>query len=466
MVSYTKNMTTGKPAGLIFRFALPLMFGNIFQQLYTLVDTMVVGRALGVDALAAVGAAEWTNWMMLGIIQGVTQGFAIKMAQEFGAGHEEDLKRTIADSTLLAGVLSVILLAAGQIFVHPLMALLGTPNDIMGGALLYLRVIFLGIPVVMLYNMLACILRSMGDARTPLYAMGVASAVNIVLDLIFVLVLGFGIAAAAVATLIAQVVSSLYCLYRIKKMGGQVFLLTKKDFSLWGHSARRGKLLLLGLPMAFQNAVIAVGGMIVQSVVNDFGVIFIAGFTATNKLYGLLEVAATSYGYTMVTYVGQNTGAGEYGRVKSGMRAALLVALATSVLIGAAMLGFGKEILSLFISRENMEEFVQTLRVAYRYLAVMSVFLPILYVLHVVRSAVQGMGNTLLPMLSGVAEFLMRTLSALFLPLLVGENGIFFAEVTAWVGADLVLVASYIYVVRKWNKKEITKRKEQELSAE
>lgn len=155
MASYTRNMTEGKPARLILFFALPLMFGNIFQQFYTLVDTMVVGRALGVDALAAVGAAEWTNWMMLGIIQGITQGFAIKMAQEFGAGHEDDLRRTIADSCVLAGMLSVILLALGQIFVQPLMVLLRTPSDIMGGALLYLRVIFMGIPVVMLYNMLA-----------------------------------------------------------------------------------------------------------------------------------------------------------------------------------------------------------------------------------------------------------------------------------------------------------------------
>lgn len=450
MASYTRNMTEGKPARLILFFALPLMFGNIFQQFYTLVDTMVVGRALGVDALAAVGAAEWTNWMMLGIIQGITQGFAIKMAQEFGAGHEDDLRRTIADSCVLAGMLSVILLALGQIFVQPLMVLLRTPSDIMGGALLYLRVIFMGIPVVMLYNMLACILRSMGDARTPLIAMGVASAVNIVLDLIFVLWFGLGIAGAAAATLIAQVVSSLYCLYRMRKMGGRVFAFTKKDFVLRGNAARQGKLLLLGLPMAFQNAVIAVGGMTVQSVVNEFGVIFIAGFTATNKLYGLLEVAATSYGYTMVTYVGQNAGAGEYRRIKSGMRAALFVALGTSAVIGVAMLLFGKSILSLFISRENMEEYVQTLKVAYRYLAVMSVFLPILYILHVVRSAVQGMGNTFLPMLSGIAEFMMRTLSALFLPLLVGENGIFFAEIMAWAGADLVLVASYFYVVRKF----------------
>lgn len=448
MASYEKNMAKGKPARLILLFALPLMAGNIFQQLYTVVDTAVVGKFLGVDALAAVGAADWTNWMMLGIIQGFTQGFAIRMAQEFGANHKENLRHAIVDSAVLAALISLLLVAAGQIFVHPLLRLLKTPDDIMGGALLYLRVIFIGIPVVMLYNMLACILRSMGDARTPLIAMGVASVVNIVLDFLFVMGFGLGIAGAAAATLIAQMVSSTYCLYHMRRIGGEVFTFTKKDFVPWRGASRKGILLMLGFPMAFQNAVIAVGGMIVQSVVNDFGVIFIAGFTATNKLYGLLEIAATSYGYTMVTYVGQNAGAGKYGRIKSGMRAAVWIALATSVVIAAAMLLFGKGILAGFISRDEPEKFARTLVVAYRYLAVMSLFLPVLYILHIMRSAIQGMGNTLLPMLSGVAEFLMRTLSALLLPLLVGENGIFFAEIMAWVGADIVLIASYFYVSR------------------
>ncbi len=452
MASYTKNMTEGKPARLIFLFALPLMAGNIFQQLYTVVDTMVVGKYLGVDALAAVGAADWTNWMMLGIIQGFTQGFAIRMAQEFGAGHKEELRKTIADSAVLAAVLSVLLLAMGQAAAHPLLVLLKTPDDIMGGALLYLRVIFIGVPVVMLYNMLACILRSMGDARTPLIAMVVASVVNIGLDVLFVMVFGWGIAGAAAATLIAQVVSSLYCMNHMRRAGGEVFTFSGKDFLPFSNLAQKGRLLLLGVPMAFQNAVIAVGGMTVQSVVNDFGVIFIAGFTATNKLYGLLEIAATSYGYTMVTYVGQNMGAGQHRRIRSGMRSAVGIALATSVVIAAVMLLFGKSILSAFISKKDPVKFAQTLVVAYRYLAIMSLFLPVLYILHVMRSGIQGMGNTFLPMLSGIAEFLMRTLSALLLPRIVGENGIFYAEIMAWLGADLVLVASYFYVFRKITK--------------
>jgi Na+-driven multidrug efflux pump len=189
--------------------------------------------------------------------------------------------------------------------------------------------------------------------------------------------------------------------------------------------------------------------MIVQSVVNGFGVLFIAGFTATNKLYGILEIAATSYGYAMVTYTGQNLGAGKTDRIRKGVRSALLVAMVTSAVIAVIMLVFGKGILSCFISG-TPEETAETLRIAYFYLAVMSVFLPVLYILHVIRSTLQGMGDTVMPMVSGIAEFIMRTGSALLLPLLVGENGIFFAEILAWLGADVILVASYFVKMRKF----------------
>ncbi len=207
------------------------------------------------------------------------------------------------------------------------------------------------------------------------------------------------------------------------------------------------RLVGLGLPMAFQNAVIAIGGMIVQMVVNGFGVVFIAGFTATNKLYGLLEIAATSYGYSVVTYVGQNLGAKKWKRIRSGVNAALVVAVITSVFIGSVMLVTGKWILGWFISG-TPGQVEEAMRVAYFYLAVMSVSLPILYILHVLRSAIQGMGNTVLPMLSGIAEFFMRTMAVLLLPHLVGEVGIFFAEILAWAGADVVLILSYLLKIR------------------
>ena len=447
MANRTQSMTQGSPARLIFTFALPLMMGNVFQQLYTVVDTMVVGKYLGVNALAALGAADWLNWMMLGIVQGFTQGFGILMAQEFGAGNYPRLRGVIGNSAALSAAFSLFLLTLGQLLAHPVLLLLQTPGAIMPGALLYLRIMFLGLPVVMAYNLLACILRSLGDGKTPLQAMVVASLTNIVLDLLFVMGFHWGIAGAAMATLAAQVVSGIFCLYHISKV--EILGLKKEDFRVRGQMFLR--LLGLGSPMAFQNCMIAVGGMIVQFVINGFGVIFIAGFTATNKLYGILEIAATSYGYAMITYVGQNLGAGKYQRIREGMRRAVVIAIATSLAISGVMLLFGKVILSWFISGTPQEE-AQTLQIAYFYLAVMSVFLWVLYILHVVRSAIQGMGNTLLPMVSGIAEFLMRTTTALLLPLWVGENGIFFAEIAAWAGADVVLVMSYFAVAGKYLK--------------
>ena len=445
MAARIKNMTQGKPASLIFAFALPLMVGNVFQQLYTVVDTMVVGKALGVAALAALGAADWLNWMMLGIIQGFTQGFGILMAQEFGAGRYDNLRKSIGNAAVLSLVSSMVLLLAGQLLTRPVLNLLQTPPEILADTLLYLRIMYLGVPVVMAYNLLASILRSLGDGKTPLNAMIVAALTNIALDLLFVLVFGLGIAGAAAATLIAQMISSLFCLYHIRKI--ELLSFTPSDFRMTGRQLPL-RLLMLGFPMAFQNAIISVGGMIVQFVVNGFGVIFIAGFTATNKLYGVLEVAATSYGYATVTYAGQNLGAGRTDRIRKGVKSAILIALLTSLVIAILMLFGGKIILSWFISG-TPEEFEQTLKIAYSYLAIMSVCLPILYTLHITRSAIQGMGNTVLPLVSGIAEFIMRAVTAIFLPMLIGENGIFYAEIMAWTGATVILVISYFAVIRK-----------------
>lgn len=433
-----KDMTVGRPLPLIISFALPLMVGNIFQQLYTVVDTMVVGKALGVDALAALGATDWLYWMWLGMIQGVAQGFGILMAREFGAKQFESLRSVVGSSVTLAALAAALFLIIGQVLARPLLTLLHTPAEIMNWSLLYLRIMFLGIPIVMAYNLLATVLRSLGDGQTPLYAMIVAAIVNIGLDLLFVLVFHWGIAGAAIATLIAQGCSSVYCLLKIRKI--EFLTLKKSHFAL--KPAMAGRLLALGSPMAAQNAIIAVGGMIIQSVVNGYSVAFIGGFTATNKLYGVLEIAATSYGYAMITYMGQNLGAGRLERMKAGMRWAILVAVATSALIAAVMLLFGQTIVGAFISG-TPTEVAEATRTGYTYLSIMSICLPVLYILHVTRSAIQGMGNTVLPMVSGIAEFCMRTGGVLLLPALLGENGIFVAEVMAWFGADMILLPSY-----------------------
>lgn len=444
MKANVKDMTQGSPLRLIISFALPLMVGNIFQQLYTVVDTMVVGKALGVDALAALGATDWLYWMILGMIQGVAQGFGILMAREFGAKQFESLRSAVGSSASLSLLSGLLFLILGQILARPVLVLLQTPAEILDWSLLYLRILFLGIPVVMAYNLLATILRSLGDGKTPLYAMIVAAISNILLDLLFVLAFRWGITGAAAATLIAQGISGIYCLMKIRKIPFMV--LKRTHFTLNPATARR--LLSLGSPMAAQNAIIAIGGMIITAVVNGYGVAFIGGYTAANKLYGVLEIAATSYGYAMITYVGQNLGAGKIHRIRCGMKCAVTIALATSAVIAGIMLFSGKWIVSGFISG-NPQDVAAATEVGFTYLSIMSICLPVLYILHVTRSAVQGMGDTVKPMVSGIAEFVMRTGGVLFLPALMGENGIFVAEVSAWLGADLILVPSYFITLKK-----------------
>jgi len=444
MEAKIKDMTSGSPLKLIVSFALPLMMGNVFQQMYTVVDTMVVGKALGVDALAALGATDWLYWMMLGMVQGITQGFGILMAREFGAKQFESLRNVTGSAVVLSVLSAILLIVMGLLLANPVLRMLNTPAEIMDWSMLYLRIMVLGIPIVTAYNLFATILRSLGDGQTPLNAMIVAALTNIVLDLLFVLVFHWGITGAAVATLIAQLISGIYCLIGIWKI--PFMKLRREHFMLTPSMA--GRLLSLGSPMAAQNAIIAVGGMIIQGVVNGYGVAFIGGFTASNKLYGVLEIAATSYGYAMITYAGQNLGAGKLDRIKKGMRCAIVIAICTSLLIAAAMLVFGNRIIGAFISG-TAEEVMQATQVGYTYLSIMSICLPILYILHVTRSAVQGMGNTLLPMVSGISEFIMRTGGVLLLPMLLGENGIFVAEVLAWFGADLILVPSYFIMIKK-----------------
>ena len=228
--SNIKNMTEGRPGRLILAFAVPLMAGNMFQQLYTVVDTMVVGKFLGVQALAALGAADWLNWMMLGIIQGLTQGFAIKMAQEFGAEKYRLLKKVIGNSGIMAAFFSLALTVGGQFLAKPVLLVLHTPKEILPDTLLYIRIMFMGIPVVMVYNLLACVLRSLGDSKTPLHAMVLASFTNIVLDVLFVYCFRRGIGGAAVATLIAQMISSVYCYYHIRRI--DILSLNRGDFRM------------------------------------------------------------------------------------------------------------------------------------------------------------------------------------------------------------------------------------------
>ena len=274
-----------------------------------------------------------------------------------------------------------------------------------------------------------------------------AALINIGLDLLFVIGFKKGVVGAAIATVIAQFSSSLFCLKALSRI--EIIQVTKKDFKLDG--AIISRLCELGIVTAFQNIIISVGGMVVQSVVNGFGFIFVAGFTATNKLYGLLELAAISLGYSMATYSGQNLGAKKYQRIKKGMRTCAILSVLTSFILSGVLIPFGKVILHLFVSGDQMIT-SQVLDVAYHYLFIMLLFLWILYLLHVFRSCLQGMGNTIVPMISGIAELTMRVGIALILPRFIGQEGIFYAEIFAWLGAVIILIPAYFIFMNKLTK--------------
>lgn len=435
----TLNMTQGTPWKLLLRFSLPLMLGNVFQQLYTVVDTAIVGQGVGMLALAALGCVDWLNWMMLGIAQGFTQGFSVRIAQAFGANDEKALRRFMGQSALASAGLAALCTLIGLLGIPLFLTLLRVPGDLAPMSALYVRILFAGLPVVFFFNYCSAMLRAVGDSKTPLLAMTVASVTNIGLDYLAVYVLDWGIAGAAAATVFAQVISGSICLVKILRTPQLRF----SKGSLRPHWESLGNLLRIGTPVALKNIAVAAGGMIVMSVVNAFGTAFIAGFTSTNKLYGLLEIAALSYGFAINTYVGQNYGAGKMDRIRSGMKSATVLALATSVAIAALMFLFGRPITGLFISSENPLEAAQAGNIAYTYLCVMASALPILYMLYLYMFALQGLGDTVTSMVSGFVELFLRIAVAITIAVTGYELGIMAAEPVAWIGCTIYLGYHY-----------------------
>jgi len=448
-MSKTVNMTQGNPLKLLIAFALPLMFGNVFQQLYMVVDTAIVGRGVGMDALAALGGVDWLNWMMLGMAQGFTQGFSVRVAQKFGEGDEDGLRLFMGQSAVATAVLAVLCVLLGQLALPLFLAFLRVPETLLGMATLYTRILFAGLPAVFFFNYCSAMLRAVGDSKTPLIAMTVAAVTNIILDIVVVFLLDWGIAGAAIATVIAQCLSGVICLVKIWHTPQLRFV--KKDLALRGDIL--SNLLKIGIPAAGKNLVVALGGMAVMTVVNTFETPFIAGFTSSNKLYGLLEIAALSYGYAIITYVGQNYGAGRIDRIVAGMKSAAVLSVITALAISALMFLFGRPITMLFISTENPADAVMAGDVAYGYLCMMSSCLPVLYILYMFLSALQGWGDTVRPMISGAVELAARIAVAAVVAYTGHETGIFCAEVMAWTGA--VVYLGYHYY--KWMKKETAK---------
>nr|WP_314466046.1 MATE family efflux transporter [uncultured Clostridium sp.] len=443
-MSRVKDMTQGKPAKLILFLTFPLILGNWGQQLYMIADAAIVGRGIGVKALAAIGATDWTYWLILWVIQALTQGFATCVAHHLGEANQEKLKKTVTMSVLLCLIIGIILTIIGLTIAYPVLSLLRTPGDIYDGAVSYLCTMYLGTLIVMAYNMAAAILRALGNGKSPLVAVVIAGIINIILDLLFVMVFRWGIMGAAAATLIAQLFAFMHCLYVMRKV--EMLQMNKKDWKPdW---IVIGELCSMGLPLALQHVVIVIGGMILQSSINNQGFVFVAGFTATNKVYGLMESSAFSLGYAATTYIAQNYGAGLHERIHKGMKSIVIIAVLMSFVVSATMILGGKYILQLFVSTSEVGA-SEVLQIAYRYLVTMCSLLTFLYLLHGCRSLLQGLGNAVVPMISGFLEFAIRVIVSVELIRIWGPPVIFFAEPLAWIGAAAVVIAGCVMKLKK-----------------
>jgi len=437
----TKDMTIGSPARLLLTFSMPLMLGNLFQQLYTFVDALIVGQCVSAHALAALGATEWLTFIMFGVISGMTQGCSVVIARFFGEKRIELLKKAVYACLWLAAAGAVLFVLVGQIIIGPMLEILRTPVEVHGMTQTYLRILYAAVQVTFFYNITAAILRALGNSKKPLHAMMIASLGNIVFDLFFVMGLNMGIAGAALGTVLAQILAAVYCLAAVRKI--EICRLGKESRVLDGRILREE--IKMGIPMGVQNIITAIGGLVVQATVNGFGILFLTGYAAANKLYVLLEIAATSYGQGILTYTAQNIGNGDAKRIRGGLYAALLIGAATALIMSGIMVFAGGDIVGLFIKEhENGAE--EMIRVGYHYLCVLSLGFPLLYWLYVFRACIQGMGDSIIPMLSSLVQVFMRVMCALLLTRMVGKEGIFWGEVLAWTGADLLL--SFICVKR------------------
>ena len=437
-----KDMTQGNPMRLILGFAVPLLFGLIFQQFYSMVDTIIVGKYLGVDALAAVGATGSVNFLIIGFCMGVCSGFAIPVAQEFGARHEENLRRYVANCVWLSVIFAVVMTVLVAILCRPILQVMRTPANIIDSSYDYIFIIFLGIPITYLYNMTAAILRSLGDSKTPVIFLVMAAVLNIFLDLLCIIVLHMGVAGAAVATVVSQAVAGLCCLiFMYKKFS--ILHLTKDEWK-WNRQFV-GKLCGMGIPMGLQYSITAVGSVVLQSAVNGIGSGAVAAVTAGGKLNLMLVCPFDAMGSTMATYGGQNVGAGELERVDRGLKSCVILGIIYALIAAAVIYIAGRSLLLLFLDAGE----TAILDNAYTFIRTNAAFFIFLALVNIVRFLIQGMGYSKLAVFAGAFEMLARGLMGFALVPHFGFRAVCFANPLAWVFADIFLIPAYIHVRRK-----------------
>ena len=436
------DMTTGSPVRLIIRFMIPMFLGNVFQQFYNIADSIVAGQFIGVTALAAIGSTGSLMFFVTGWLNGLSSGFAILVSQWFGAKQYDRMRHYVAMSVYLAAAFAILMTVGLLIANEPILRLMNYSDDIMPDVKLYMGIIYAGLIVTAAYNSLAGFLRALGDSKSPLYFLIISAAINVVLDIAFIVVFGMGVEGCAYATVIAQGISALLCfVYILKRF--PILHLKREDFRVSFESF--GRLLALGIPMGLQFPITAIGTIIVQGAVNIYGEIYMAGFSAAGKLQNLIATVFTAFGATIATYVGQNRGAGKMDRVKQGVRCTQIMILIWSVVLMVLMYFGGRYMTWLFISPSETE----VVNAAVTYFHTVFWCYPFLGSIFLYRNTLQGMGYGLVPMLGGIFELVARSAIVMIVAGHTSFAGVCFSDPAAWIAALIPLVPYYFYKMHK-----------------
>ncbi len=426
------DMTTGDPLSLILRFSLPLILGYTLQQVYAMADTVILGRSYGMHGLAVLGAAGWPVWLCVSFLTNFSQAASLVLAKRFGAGKPEELRRAAGSICLLAVLLGAAMTALFLPAARPLLLFLNCPPEVLEDAVLYLQISFGGLFLLLGYNLFSAFLRAVGDGRTPLYAILSATAVNVVLDLWFVVRLRWGAPGAAAATVLAQGISALVCLWRVRSQ--DLLRIRREHLRLPAPIVR--EFFSLCVPMVMQSFVISAGGFVVQAHVNGYGVAFTAGISAADKAFELLETAAIAMAQAVATFVSQNYGAGRFDRIRTGLRRAFVLSVCSALFFVLVMAFAGRPLLSLFAEGE-------ALTVAWQFLMVMCAGMLIMCPMYSLRQALQALGNAMIPLLAAVLQLAARVAVTLVLPHFFGRAGLYFTSTAAWL-SSLILIGAVL----------------------
>lgn len=448
-----RDLTQGSPMKLILGFMLPLLFGMIFQQFYNMVDTIVVGQFLGINDLAGVGSTGSINFLVIGFVIGVSAGFAIPVAQKFGSKDFDELKKYVGNTIWISIIFAAVLTTVTCLLCSKILELMNTPKEVFEPARDYIFVIFLGIPVTFLYNILSGFIRSLGDSKTPVIFLIISSLLNIALDIFMIVVLGMGVAGAGWATVISQLVSGVLCLVFI---GKRFELLHISRDDLKPRSYYIGRLCAVGLPMGLQYSITAIGSILLQAAVNGLGSAAIAAVTAGNKVGQFLCCPLDAMGSTMATYGGQNVGAGKLDRLKRGLFDCIILGVIWSLIALAISFFFGDSLSALFINKndpETAENAAEIIRLSKQFLVYTATFYIPLAFVNIVRFLIQGMGYSQIALYAGVFELVARGAAALCFVPVFGYDAVCFASPAAWILADCFLVPTFFACFR------VTKRK-------